>query len=465
MKLTQLSVLLFVVALALASCGDDAVIPDSSVADAAVLDTTPDSELVPDADVVERDNPTWTAATHEKGEPNFDVVFPEDATVHRIDLTISAEHWAAMQADLDANLGGGGRPGGRPIEIDFTPIWTEATLAFNGAQWTHVGIRYKGNSTLQNAHSGNTDKYPFKLDFDEWEDTYPAIDNQRFYGFRQLNLGSNFRDDTAMREKVASDLFRAFGVPAAHASFAEVYLDRGNGPVFIGVYTLVEEVDDTVYETQFPNDEGNLYKPDGDAASFAQGTFDTGEMDLKTNDEEADYADVMNLYNIIHDPRRVSDPAAWKAELESVFDVTAFLRYLAVNQVIQNWDTYGQMTHNYFLYADDGVLTWVPWDNNESLPAGSGGGRRPLSLTLSEVSANWPIIRYILDVDAYQAQYLSFLDEFVREHFNPERMTPIYDAHQAVLQEAAGRESARFATEVAALKAQVASRVAAVDAL
>ena len=94
-----------------------------------------------------------------------------------------------MQADLDVNLGSTGGPGG--IELDFTPLWVPSTVEFDGKEWYQVGIRYKGNSTLLNAERSNTDKYPFKLDFDEFEDTYPAIENQRFFGFKQLNLSSN----------------------------------------------------------------------------------------------------------------------------------------------------------------------------------------------------------------------------------------------------------------------------------
>lgn len=425
---------------------------------------------------IDRENSTWTTASHENGtDPEFDIVFPDD-TVLRMDITISAENWAIMQADLDANMGssvggpggggpggggpGGGGPGGG-AELDFTPVWSEATIEFNGAVWNHVGIRFKGNSTLNFAHQAG-EKYPLKLDFDEWEDDYPSVDDQRFYGFKQLNLSSNYDDSSFMREKVSSDLFRAFGVPSAHAAFCEVYLDVGNGPEFAGVYTLVEEVDDTVYENQFVTDEGNLYKPDGDAASFAEGTFDTAEMDLKTNEDEADYSDVTALYDVLHDDRRTTDEEAWMSALEDVFNVDHFLRYLAVNQVIQNWDTYGMMTHNFFLYQDEGTLNWIPWDNNESM---TEGRRQPLSLSLAEVGDDWPLIRYIIDVEFYEARYVELMQEFVANHFNAANMEAIYDTHEAILQDVALMETNQFTAAVEELRSHAASREAAVDAL
>ena len=443
----------------LADAATDVQRADAATEDGGVADASADDGGEPDAGPIDRENPTWTEASHGNVDPDYETVFG-DGLLHRIDLAISAENWAAMQADLDENLGGGGRPG-MGADLDFTPVWTEATLTFDGAAWNHVGIRYKGNSSLQSAHRGGG-KYPFKLDFDEWEESYPAVDNQRFFGFKQLNLSSNFNDSSFMREKVASDLFLAYGVPAPRTAFCEVYLDNGNGPVFMGVYTLVEEIDDTAYETQFVSDEGNLYKPDGDAASFALGTYDEAEMDLKTNEEAADYSDVRALYDVLHDSLRTSNPAAWTAALEAVFDVDGFLRYLAVNQVIQNWDTYGQMTHNYFLYQDEGTLHWIAWDNNEAL---TSSRRTPLSLGLSEVGDNWPLIRYLIDVDAYRARYEELMRGFVSAHFNADAMNVIYSAHASTLMEAATRETTGFSGAVSALRTHVASRQALVESL
>ncbi len=68
-----------------------------------------------------------------------------------------------------------------------------------------------------------------------------------------------------MREKITSDILRAAGVPAAKTAYYSVYLDRGAGPQFLGLYTAVELPDDTLIESQFASDEGNMYKPSGAA--------------------------------------------------------------------------------------------------------------------------------------------------------------------------------------------------------
>ena len=85
---------------------------------------------------------------------------------------------------------------------------------------------------------------------------------------------------------------------------------------------------------------------------------------------------------------------------------------------MQNWDTYGAMTHNYYLYGDpddNGRLLWIPWDLNECLlsvrggPAGSGGFPGG-SIHLDEVGNDWPVIRYLLDDPVYRALYYQELE-------------------------------------------------------
>ncbi|MFY0687173.1 MAG: CotH kinase family protein [Cyclobacteriaceae bacterium] len=402
--------------------------------------------------------PDWTASTHEKLDfPGFDTVFPENQIL-RIDLTISEDNWNTMQEDLDNNLIIGRGPEGG-ADVDFTPIWVPATLTFEGLDWYQVGIRYKGNSTLRNAYQSNTDKYPFKLDFDQFESIYPAINNQRFFGFKQLNLSNNDNDDSFMREKVAADLFRAFGIPAAHTSFCEVYLNRGNGSQFLGLYTLVEEVDNTVYKNQFSTDDGNLYKPDGNSASFAYGTWNETEMDLKTG--SGDYSDTRALYDHLHSDIRANGIEKWQGELEQMFNVDHFLKYLAVNNTIQNWDTYGNMTHNYFLYNDNGLLTWIPWDNNEAFAEGKMGGA--LSLGMQEVNDQWPLIAYIMESPSYQSSYRQHLQTFRSELFNSQAMSSRYQSHQTIIQSVAEKESGRFQSAITELINHVGDREMAVD--
>ena len=401
--------------------------------------------------------PDWSESTHSnQANLNYDVVFNQNEVL-RFDIEIDSDDWNEMQEDLSSILGSGNSgPGFGPMApppmgggggtstVDEDPMWIPCTLKFNDTDWYEVGIRYKGNSSLQSAYRSGNNKLSFKLDFDEFEDDYPALKNQRFYGFKQLNLNNNFDDSSLLREKVGADLFRQFGLASAQTTFCTVYINTGNGPQYYGVYTLVEEVDDTVIKTQFSSNSGNLYKPDGTAASFASGTYNTSELELKTNTENPDYSDAELFYEALNSSTRTSDINSWKNALESTFDVDNFLKWLAANTVIQNWDTYGIMTHNYYLYnnPETQLLTWIPWDNNEAFQEGKQGGA--LSLSFTEVGSNWPIIRYIINQPEYEEQYEAYLQQFIDEVFVPESMNQIYSNYYNLLKEHAYKEESEY---------------------
>ena len=407
------------------------------------------SDLFEDGDIIHIETPDWAAETHEvRTYPDYDQVFPQEEVL-KLNITIDSEYWQQLEDDPADNLGSGfspfGGPGGGPGgpgETDFDPIWIPCSLVFEGVEWYQVGIRVKGNSSLRSTYNSGLKKFSFKLDFDEFEDNYPAIDNQRFYGFRQLNLNNNFEDKSFLREKVGSDLFREYGLVSARTAFAAIYIDYGEGEQYFGLYTLVEEVDDTVLDDQLGHSGGNLYKPEGSAATFAYGTYDESEMEKKNN--EGDYTDVNALYTIINSNDRIDDNENWKSELESIFDVDEYIKWLAANTTMQNWDTYGKMNHNFLLYnnPDSNTIIWIPWDNNESLQEGKMGGA--LSLSLSEVGDDWPLIRYIIDENEYLELYHAHLEVFISETFTSTRMQNKYQTLADMIQEWVYLEESNF---------------------
>tara|TARA_R110002095_G_scaffold139698_1_gene121301 strand:+ start:2116 stop:3543 length:1428 start_codon:yes stop_codon:yes gene_type:complete len=417
----------------------------------------------------------WTDATHSKSaDPNFDEVF-EDEAVKRIDIVITEARWQSMLDDMTGLYGAFGSGGGQGglTETDEDPIFVPGEVFYNGIEWYRVGVRFKGNSSLQTSWQSGILKLALKLDFDEFEDDYPQIDNQRFYGFKKLHLKNNFDDNSMLREKVAGDVFRNAGLPGSHTAFYTVYVDHGDGPQYFGLYTMVEDVEDTVLGTNFSDDDGNLYKPDGDAASFADGTYDEDEFVKKNNEDEADFSDVSSLLTAINDDIRTTDAATWRTNLEASFDTDVFLKYLAANTVIQNWDTYGRMTHNYYLYnnPDTSKLTWIPWDNNEALQDGKMGGS--LALDFSDLNASqWPLIGYMYQDEVYKAKYDAYLQEVVEGAFNVSAIQSQYATYSALIEQYATSEvsgytflnsSADFQTAVNQLKSHVSQRTTAVS--
>ena len=368
------------------------------VSSAAVIAVVGWSVLIPLAPAVVAQQPPrppgWNEASHgSNATPDYNRLFSLDR-VHELRITIPPERFRAMQEDLRAvvprALGrggpfpGGGRGGGReagrggaPNLTARDPMYVPVTVAYDGRTWTEVGMRYKGNSSLMASRTGANGKVPFRLDLDRYEDEQPAIRNQRFYGFQKLTFSSNFADDSQLREALAGEVLRDRGVPAARAAFYRIFVDTGSGAEYWGLYTLLEDpADGAMLDAQLGSSNGNLYKPEGPGANWSA-PFSREGFDKKTNASAADFSDIEAAVNALHAPR--TDPRAWRAALEARFDVDSFLRWLAVNTVLDNWDAYGALAHNYYLYADprrQGRLRWIPWDHNEAFGGrGIGGGR------------------------------------------------------------------------------------------
>jgi hypothetical protein len=319
------------------------------------------------------------------------------------------------------------------------PAYVAVRVDFNGKHWDSVGFRLKGNSSLSAAWRQGNYKLPFRLNFDELEDRYRAVRDQRFYGFGELSMSAGFHDPSLLHEKVAADIFRRAGIPAARTAHYRVFIDFGAGSKYCGVYTMVEVIEDTMVKDQFGDDTGNIYKPTSQLRDFIPARFEK-----KSHQEAADYADIQAFIGALNSALRTSDPAAWRAGLEATFDVDHFLKYLAVNNAIVNWDSYGRMAQNYYLYNRPGHgLTWIPWDHNEALSGnpgitgtgvpGPGPGQEGLSLSMNEVTTSWPLIRNLVQDSVYYARYRAQLRTFYDEVFTESALHAAFEKHHGLI--------------------------------
>ncbi len=380
----------------------------------------------------------WTQETHSDNvSPNYAVVFDE-TKVNKIELVFTSKEWSNMQSDLSDIVGASsGGAGGSTSFSSQSPQYFAADFYCNGKQWYEVGVRYKGNSSL----TASNGKLPFRFQFDEFEDDYPEINNQRFYGFKELSMSSNFNDKSLMREKSACDLFRDFGVPAVRTVFYELYIDQGTGSFqYYGVYTMCEVVFNSFLTDYFGSETGNCYKPDGNGAQFSSSIFDLDDFEKKTN-QTTGKEDIQAMYDALHASTRTTNAAAWRAGLEATFDVDGFLKYLAVNNTIQNWDTYGVMSHNYYLYNDPvmGKLRWIVWDNNEAFQDGNGR-KSTIPLAMNTTTDDWPLIYFLINDSEYETTYKTYVRSFANSSFATSRMTTIYNAQQSLLYSSASNE-------------------------
>lgn len=428
-------------------------------------------------------NPDWTEASHGNVAPNYSMVFPQDQ-VNELEITIGADQWSAIRNNMKSLFGydfGAGGMGGPPGAFPTTePDYVQTTVKFKGKSWQHVGFRLKGNSTLTAAWRSGIYKLPFRLDFDKFEDVQPSVKNQKFYGFKELSFSPGVKDNSLIREKLGSDIFRMAGIPSAQSAFYKVYIDFGAGMKYCGIYCGLELPDDKMIIQQLGEDAGNLYKPESKLATFVQ-----TEFEKKNNELAGDFGDVSGLVKALQSTKRSSDVAAWRSGLEAVFNVDHFAKYLAINNSIVNWDTYGVMAHNYYLYnhSTKGLL-WIPWDNNESFSKSPGitgttggptGPGNAISLTMNEVGTGWPLINYIANDAVYFEKYKSHMRDFKNGIFTESTVGAMIDKYYDLITPfVVGTDgeqpkythlssAAAFTAERSALKTHVSNRIALIN--
>jgi hypothetical protein len=143
---------------------------------------------------------------------------------------------------------------------------------------------------------------------------------------------------------------------------------------------------------------------------------------------------------------------------------------------MQHWDTYGQMTHNFYLYHDPATdrLTWISWDHNFVLggmggrrgggEGGGMGGRGNGALDKSDVGESWPLIRYLLDDPTYSDSYIAYLNELNGEVFDADELAVRYEQLAALIGPTVSEESdqASFDSAVQALTDRTRERANAV---
>ena len=125
-------------------------------------------------------------------------------------------------------------------------------ITINGTTCYNVGIRAKGNTSLSSVASSGSDRYSFKVQFDEY------VSGQTFDGLDKLVLNNNFSDATMMKEALVYDMFAFLGADASLYNYAKVSV---NGE-YKGVYVALESVEESFLMRNNGLSYGELYKPD-----------------------------------------------------------------------------------------------------------------------------------------------------------------------------------------------------------
>ena len=140
------------------------------------------------------------------------------------------------------------------LENAIDEEYITANITVNGTKYYNVGIRAKGNSSLSTVASDDTtDRYSFKVKFDEY------VDGQTLDGLSKIALNNIISDATYMKEYLSYDLLERMGVPTPAFAFTNITV---NGEEW-GLYFAVEVIEEEFIERNYGSLSGNLYKPEG----------------------------------------------------------------------------------------------------------------------------------------------------------------------------------------------------------
>ncbi len=250
--------------------------------------------------------------------------------------------------------------------------WIEATVTIDGTTYQRVGMRLKGNSSLRGLASGagasTTTTSPTDLPWLIRLDRY--IDGQDHDGLTDLVVRAN-SSETALNEAVALDLLRAAGLASQRAAYVRLEVNGADPTLRL----VIENPDEEWQDANFDGI-GILYKAEstGDYSYRGDDPEAYDEVfDQETGNEDGadDLEPLIDLLEFINN----AEDATFAAELADRLDVDAFARYLAFEELIDNFDDIDGPGNNSYLYWDEATdrFTVVAWDHNLAFGASPGG--------------------------------------------------------------------------------------------
>lgn len=321
-----------------------------------------------------------------------------------------------------------------------------ADVIVNGTKFQSVGVRPKGNSSLTQVASSDSDRYSFRLQFDEY------VKEQTCFGLESFVVNNMLGDNTYMKEYVSYDLMKEIGVDSPHFGFADIKVNGENW----GLYLAVELYNESYEQRVFNDTSGMLYNVKSmdmggnmedrnmedrnvegrnmedrlPGMGGGMGRSSGGGSLEYTDDNVESYSSIFN--NVVgkgteNDYKRVIEALKNLSEgsnLEEYFNVDQILRYLATHTIVVNLDSYSSsMAQNYYIYENNGKITILPWDYNLAWGGFQSGDASsvinfPIDTPVSGVEmSSRPLIGKLFENPEYLDLYHSYLQKLMDEYF------------------------------------------------
>ncbi|XAL98698.1 CotH kinase family protein [Phycisphaeraceae bacterium D3-23] len=239
-----------------------------------------------------------------------------------------------------------------------TDAGTRASVFYDGEFYDNVYIRRRGFTTA------NWNKRKFKIDFNKGDDFRYSDDAPRV---TEINLQSHFLEvggsphTSYMREVLGFAFMQEVGVAASNAF--HIHIEQNGG--FFGLYSFVEQVDDTFLERNGFDPDGVLYKA---AGSSSVGNLRPNPTEQGYNIAQPDngtFAELIDLTDGINESNPNRD-----LYLFDRINLPALINEMAAHATIIHHD---RLPKNYYMYLDPETQEWtrIPWDFD--MPFAVGG--------------------------------------------------------------------------------------------
>ena len=137
------------------------------------------------------------------------------------------------------------------LETCESETYSACSVVIDNESVKNVAIRGKGNTSLSTVSSLGSQRYSFKIEFDQYQD------GNTYHGLDKLCLNNIISDNTYMKDYLSYRMMAEFGADAPLCSYVWVTV---NGEDW-GLYLATESIEDSFMERVY-NGEGELYKPD-----------------------------------------------------------------------------------------------------------------------------------------------------------------------------------------------------------
>lgn len=308
-----------------------------------------------------------------------------------------------------------------------------------------VGIRTKGNvySRIppQDSQGNVVDvhymlKFNETFDYDEKTEKYTELKKREVFNIEQLLFKRNNQNDpTYTNEVFAYNMFREAGVIVPSASFAEVRIVIDGKVEKVSFYNIFEHYDEEFIRRYFIDNKdegmGDLYK--GQWSATLDPIFSEDEYGVRdwttnyrplyskeTNKTEDNYDMLVDFSYGINQGTAQSRLSF----LEANFDCDNFMRAMAINVLTGNPDDYRSNGNNFYYYFDEnGFMTYVPFDYDNSMGNGWNGTPAFVEYTLGNDIYEWghfdfndfgiPLWDNLIEHEKYQILYENYLMEYI----------------------------------------------------